>query len=77
MKTLIKLTIYDTGKHVYILPSSITAITPLNSYHNDLLGFEGGERTRVDYGRFGSALVKESPEEILDTIKKSQIEVRQ
>jgi hypothetical protein len=65
----IELTLYGSNERAYIVASSITAITPLEAYHDDLLGFEGSERTRVDYGKFGSVLVKETARLIMEKIR--------
>jgi hypothetical protein len=66
---LIELTCYDTGQPVYISPSVIKAIVPLEAYHDDILGSENSERTRIDYGIRDLVLVKESPAEIMSKIQ--------
>ena len=61
--SLIKLTTYNSGLDSYVDPAEITAILGLMAYQSD--GVEGGQRTRVEYGRGRSVLVTETPAEVI------------
>ncbi|MEM9111671.1 MAG: hypothetical protein AAGC72_16845 [Planctomycetota bacterium] len=62
---MISLTQYQSNLPLAIDPEIIVEVVGLDAYHDDLCGFEGGQRTRITT-RYGMIhLVNESVQEVL------------
>lgn len=66
---MIKVTQGDSGKPCYLDPSSITEVTELAAYSCELIGTEGGERTRIITKSGSVYLVTESALEVVEAMK--------